>query len=271
MTRIVALPQTPPAQTTAPRKPRPAQATHIQVENVSHHYGRHSLVLEDVSLSIEPGEVVALIGRSGCGKSTLLHIMAGMLHPSQGTVYANGNPVRHADPSRVMMFQDPSLYPWMTVAQNAGIGLRFGGRPELIATRVPQLLELVGLEDFAGRNAQELSGGQAQRVALARSLATEPGLLLLDEPFSALDAFARRALRRDLRDIARACGLTVVLVTHDVAEAVAMADRAVILRPNPGRIAHITEIAPEIDRVPEAASFRAEEARLTALYAEHAA
>ncbi len=127
------------------------------------------------------------------------------------------------------MFQQPHLYPWMTVEQNVGLGLKFAGRHDEIQTRVPELLRLVELENFAKRNVQDLSGGQAQRVALARSLVLRPDVLLLDEPFSALDAVTRRALQRDVRRIASEFGITLVVVTHDIPEAVAMADRALVM------------------------------------------
>ena len=145
------------------------------------------------------------------------------------------------------MFQRPSLYPWMTVSQSVGLGLRFAGRPKQeITERVNELLQLVELEGYADRNVQELSGGQQQRVALARSLAVRPEVLLLDEPFSALDAVTRRALQRDVRRIAKEIGITLITVTHDIGEAVVMADRAFVMRSDPGQIAEVVPI--DIDR-----------------------
>ena len=147
--------------------------------------------------------------------------------PSAGEVRIDGALVAGPSPSWIVMFQQPHLYPWMTVEQNVGLGLKFAGRPrEEIEERVRELLQLVELEGYAGRNVQDLSGGQQQRVALARSLAVHPEVLLLDEPFSALDAVTRRALQRDVRRIAAEIGITLVIVTHDIPEAVAMADRA---------------------------------------------
>lgn len=210
---------------------------HIQIEALSHRYrNAKGNALEDVSLTVEPGELMALIGRSGCGKSTLLHIMAGLVMPTRGHVYIDGSPVEAPSPEWVMMFQQPSLFPWMTVAQNVALGLVFNRRSGDAKRRVPELLELVQLSDFANRNVQDLSGGQQQRVALARSLALKPKVLFLDEPFSALDAFTRASLQRDVRAIAREFGITTVLVTHDVSEAALMAERAVIMTSNPGRI-----------------------------------
>lgn len=196
-------------------------------------------------------------------------MMAGLTLPSQGEVVINGNTLRAPSPKWVMMFQAPSLYPWMTVAQNAALGLRFSRRSDEIAQRVPEVLGLVDLASFADRNAQELSGGQQQRVALARSLAPSPEMLLLDEPFSALDAFTRRALQKDVRKIAKTLGLTLVIVTHDVGEAVRMADRVLVLEANPGRIAEDTQIAlTEDERSGGSEPFQNEHSRLMGIYSD---
>ena len=243
---------------------------HLAVTGLSHTYRRtDGPVLADINLEIQPGELVALIGRSGSGKSTLLHMMAGLSSPSEGQVLINGVRVQKPSPRWVMMFQAPSLFPWMTVAQNAALGLRFTRRMLEAKTRIPEVLELVELSEFVDRNVQDLSGGQQQRVALARSLAPQPDLLLLDEPFSALDVFTRRALQRDVRAIARKLGLTLVLVTHDVSEAALMADRAVVLASGPGRIASeiVFEQADGV-REPNSAEFRKAQQRLTELYAD---
>ncbi len=210
-------------------------SANVSIDFITHTFkGQRAPTLEDIALHIMPGEQVALIGRSGCGKSTLLHMLAGLLMPSQGCVRIHGHQVTRPSAKWNMMFQKPSLYPWMTVAENAGLGLAFAGRND--ATKVARLLDMVGLSDKADANVQSLSGGQQQRVALARSLATSPDLLLLDEPFSALDAFTRAALQDEVARIARREKLTLVLVTHDIDEAVAMADRVLIMSANPGRI-----------------------------------
>lgn len=244
--------------------------SHVAAMGLSHTYRRSDgPVLSALDFEITPGSVIALLGRSGCGKSTLLHMLAGLSMPSEGEVVINGN--RVTGPSRrwVMMFQAPSLYPWLSVAQNVALGLRFARRSEEIATRVPEVLDLVDLGAFADRNAQELSGGQQQRVALARSLAPRPEMLLLDEPFSALDAFTRRSLQRDVRDIAKRLGVTLVMVTHDVSEAVLMADRVLVLDANPGRIADDVTISLEDDaRTTGADAFQAEQARLMQIYTD---
>ncbi len=242
----------------------------IAVRGVSHTYKRaDGAVLEDINLEIAEGSVVALIGRSGSGKSTLLHAIAGLNKPSVGEVEIFGKKVERPSARWVMMFQAPSLYPWMTVAQNASLGLKFTKRMNRASKRVPDVLEMVDLSAFADRNVQELSGGQQQRVALARSLVPEPDILLLDEPFSALDAFTRLSLQRDVRRIVKSLGLTLIIVTHDVAEATLMADRAVYLNSGPGRIAADTEITlDEAQRNEAAPAFRDEHARLSALYAQ---
>ncbi|MAZ16651.1 ABC transporter ATP-binding protein [Oricola sp.] len=243
------------------------KGAHLAVEKICHTYRRgRQQALSDIDLEVKPGEALALVGRSGCGKSTLLHIMSGLLAPTSGKVFIDGARVEAPSPRWVVMFQQPSLYPWMTVAQNVALGLRFTGRANEIASRVPEMLKLVELSDYANRNVQDLSGGQQQRVALARSLAPSPEILFLDEPFSALDAFTRGSLQRDVRRIAKDLGITLVLVTHDLPEAVTMVERAVVLAANPGRISEIVPIDLENRddlRTPEYAKARS---RLAAAY-----
>ncbi|MEJ2021281.1 MAG: ABC transporter ATP-binding protein [Maritimibacter sp.] len=252
-------------------KPKPVPVgAHLAVMGLSHTYRKvDGPVLADINFEIQPGEIVALLGRSGCGKSTLLHMLSGLSMPSAGEVVINGNVVLGPSPKWVMMFQAPSLYPWMSVAQNAALGLRFTRRTNDIAARVPEVLDLVELGAFADRNVQDLSGGQQQRVALARSLAPKPEVLLLDEPFSALDAFTRQSLQRDVRSIARSLGLTLIIVTHDVPEAVRMADRVLVLDANPGRIARdLTIELSDQERAAGGAAFEATQARLMATYTD---
>jgi len=253
----------------APRPQRRRSGAYVEVRGLSHSYRKQDgKVLSGIDFDIPPGEIVALLGRSGCGKSTLLHMLAGLTRPSEGSVAINGNTVLEPSPRWVMMFQAPSLYPWMTVAQNAALGLRFARRSGEIRHRVPEVLDLVEMGAFAERNAQELSGGQQQRVALARSLAPRPEMLLLDEPFSALDAFTRRNLQQDVRRIAQELGLTLVVVTHDVGEAVRMAERVIVLQAHPGRIAEDIRIAlDETDRDGGTEPFQQEYTRLMGLYA----
>lgn len=220
------------------------RGTEIRLMGLTHRYGSRSTVtFNKIDLESPQGEALAIIGRSGCGKSTLLHIVAGILKPSEGRVTLDGTLVTAPSPRWVMMFQAPHLYPWMTVTQNVGVGLTFArwSRRD-IAAKVKEAIALVELQDFAEANVQDLSGGQQQRVALARSLVMEPELLLLDEPFSALDAFTRAALQKDVRSIAKRLGFNIIIVTHDIDEAVIMADRAVIMAGSPGNIVHEMDV-----------------------------
>jgi len=210
-------------------------SANLSIDYISHTFkGQPAPTLEDIAITIAPGEKIALIGRSGCGKSTLLHMLAGLLMPSDGCVRINGHQVSRPSAKWNMMFQKPSLYPWMDVQENVALGLTLAGIKD--PEKVAGLLELVNLEEKANANVQSLSGGQQQRVALARSLATTPELLLLDEPFSALDAFTRSSLQDEVSLIVAKQDLTMVIVTHDIEEAAAMADRVLIMSANPGRI-----------------------------------
>lgn len=220
------------------------RGTEIKIERLSQRYPSRKIpTFNQVDLISPPGEALAIIGRSGCGKSTLLHILAGLTKGTEGRVLLNGEEVTGPSPRWVMMFQAPHLFPWMTVAQNVGVGLTFGrwSKSE-IRERVTEAIQLVELQEFAESNVQDLSGGQQQRVALARSLVMEPEILLLDEPFSALDAFTRASLQKDVRSIAKRLGFNIVIVTHDIDEAIIMADRAVIMAGSPGSIVHELEV-----------------------------
>jgi len=212
-------------------------SSNIWISDLTHYYKKQTKpTLENINLTIPKGQLTALIGRSGCGKSTLLQMIAGLLIPSEGAIRINAHTVHKPSAKWNMMFQKPSLYPWMTVRENAALGLVFSGTYKDKKEKVEALLDMVGLEEHKDKNVQQLSGGQQQRVALARSLATEPEVLLLDEPFSALDAFTRSALQTEVAQICHDHGITMVLVTHDIDEAVAMADSVVIMSQNPGRI-----------------------------------
>ena len=191
-------------------------------------------VLQDVRLRLQPGECMALVGASGCGKSTLLRIVAGLEREFDGQVLLAGQPVQGPTRAIRFVFQEPRLFPWLTVAQNVAFDddAARSQRP-----RIEALLAEVGLAGLADRLPKQLSGGQAQRVSIARGLFVQPKLLLLDEPFSAVDAFTRLRLQALLRSVARAHGITVLLVTHDIDEAVALADRVLVFEAGPGRIA----------------------------------
>lgn len=213
------------------------KASSVWIADLSHTFKKQPKpTLKNINLTIPKGQLTALIGRSGCGKSTLLQMIAGLLIPSDGVVRINAHTVTKPSAKWNMMFQKPSLYPWMTVRENAALGLVFSGTYKAKQDRVEALLDMVGLADHKDKNVQQLSGGQQQRVALARSLATEPEILLLDEPFSALDAFTRTQLQNEVAEICHNQGITMVMVTHDIDEAVAMADKVVIMSQNPGEI-----------------------------------
>ncbi|PSL38494.1 sulfonate transport system ATP-binding protein [Labedella gwakjiensis] len=186
-------------------------------------------VLRDIGLHVEPGEVVAILGTSGCGKSTLLRITGGLDTASAGVVRIDGAPVDGIDPRTAVGFQEPRLLPWRTVHDNVALGLPRGTSKADGQARVSRLIDLVGLGEFAGHRPREISGGMAQRTSLARALARNPGVLLLDEPFGALDALTRLKMQDLLLEILSAEPTTVLLVTHDVDEALQLADRVVLL------------------------------------------
>jgi NitT/TauT family transport system ATP-binding protein len=193
--------------------------------------------LSEANLSIRKGEFICLIGASGCGKSTLLRIMAGFETPTAGEALMWGKPIDGPDPSRGMVFQDYALFPWLSVRDNIGFGPASRGlsRGEVGAT-VDKFVELVGLQKFASAYPHQLSGGMKQRVAIARVLANDAELVLMDEPFGALDAMTRERLQDELLEIWQRTGLTVVFVTHSIEEAIFLAGRVVVMTPGPGRI-----------------------------------
>lgn len=211
----------------------------IQARSVGHWFetgdGRLD-VLDDVTIDVDPGEFVALLGPSGCGKSTLLRLIAGLDAPRTGKVGANKVRIVGPDPSRLLVFQDPTLYPWRTVRQNVALGLEATGQVDNAQDRIDRALDLVGLGDFANALPNELSGGMAQRAALARVLVNNPRLLLLDEPLGKLDSLTRMTLQAELVKLWRDARFTALLVTHDVEEALLLAERIVIFSPRPARI-----------------------------------
>jgi NitT/TauT family transport system ATP-binding protein len=202
--------------------------------------GRGKVVraLVDVDLHVEEGELVTLVGASGCGKSTLLSIAAGLIEATEGAVLVDGRHVTGPGPDRGLVFQGYSLYPWRTVAENVGFGLELKGMGRAdIATRVTEYLRVMGLSEFAGALPRQLSGGMQQRVAIARALATEPSVLLFDEPFGALDSQTRASMRDFVVQVQADTGATILMVTHDVEEAVYLSNRVYVLSSRPGRVA----------------------------------
>ena len=213
----------------------------LSLERVGKTYPNGVHALDAVTLDVEPGEIVAVIGGSGCGKSTLLRAISGLDTPTQGSVRLDDVTVTQPNEKIGIIFQEPRLLPWLTVADNIGFGIE--GRPKSERReRVAFALDRVGLSDKAKVWPRELSGGQAQRVAIARALVPRPQVLLLDEPFSALDAFTRVDLQDHLLNLWAELKPTLVVVTHDVEEAIVLADRIVVMRPRPGRVADEIEI-----------------------------
>nr|WP_284145601.1 ABC transporter ATP-binding protein [Xanthobacter aminoxidans] len=229
--------------------------------------GEQLEVLRNIDLDVPERSIVALVGASGCGKSTLLNIVAGLIPPDQGTVFLNGQKSSAFKDWRTMtyMFQEDRLFPWRTTAQNVALGLEAAGMPRKERRdRVMQVLELVGLEKFADSFPHELSGGMRSRAALGRSLVTEPSILLMDEPFSKLDPSIRTQMHDEVLRIAGLRQMSVLFVTHDVEEAVVLANKIVVLMPRPGRVKETREIALPYPRNPLSPEV-AEEVRLLRL------
>jgi len=221
--------------------PARTAATKLVLEHVSKWFKTSSLnvhALDDVTLRIAEGEFVCLVGPSGCGKSTLLNIIAGLERPDRGLVQAGGQAIVGPGPHRLMMFQEAALFPWLTVLSNVLFGLKLNTELSAVERRekAEYFLDLVGLKRFMHSNVHELSGGMKQRVALARALAPQPSVLLMDEPFGALDALTREQLYGDIQRIWSQHRKTIVFVTHNVREAVCLGDRVILFSPHPGRI-----------------------------------
>ena len=226
----------------------------LHIDHVGKTYSNGTVALESLNLLVGEGEFVALVGGSGCGKSTLLRLVSGLDGASAGRVLIDGVPVTEPVEKIGLIFQEPRLLPWLSVADNIGFGIRHLLAAER-SRRVGDLLRDIRLPDYGSRRPKELSGGQAQRVAIARALAPEPDILLLDEPFSALDAFTRAELQDHLIDLWQKHRRTFVIVTHDIEEAVALADRVVVMRPHPGRVAEELAIGAARPRDRTAPSF----------------
>lgn len=213
----------------------------LEIRNLTKIYRNGQHALDRFSLSLPRGEITAVIGGSGCGKSTLLRLVSGLETPTQGSVVIDGETIDKPHPLVNLIFQEPRLLPWLTVADNIGFGLGDLERQKRDAI-VSDGLERVGLSGYGYHWPKELSGGQAQRVAIARALATNPEVLLLDEPFSALDAFTRADLQEHLLNIWDASRPTMIIVTHDIDEALFLARRIVVMQPSPGRILDVIDV-----------------------------
>jgi NitT/TauT family transport system ATP-binding protein len=211
----------------------------LDVEHVSHAFdidGSVLPVLDDVNFTVKPGEFIALLGPSGCGKSTLLRLVAGLEAPRSGVLREDGSPVTGPFPSRVVVFQDPTLFPWRSVWNNVALGLEAQGILKSQRPRVDAAINLVGLSQFRNAYPHQLSGGMAQRVALARALVNDPKILILDEPLGRLDSLTRITMQAELVTLWQRKGFTTLLVTHDVEEALFLANRVIVLSDRPARI-----------------------------------
>lgn len=217
--------------------PQACEPLSLHVAHVHHGYpvkGAMRPVLENVSFDVAPGEFVALLGPSGCGKSTLLRLIAGLEPPLSGQIKADEQVITGPGPDRIVMFQDPTLYPWRTVEANVALGLDIGKRPDPAIVR--EALQLVGLEKDAAAWPHQLSGGMAQRVALARALVNNPRMLILDEPLGKLDSLTRLTMQGEIRRFWQERGFSALMVTHDVEEALLLATRVLVFSPRPARI-----------------------------------
>lgn len=213
----------------------------LAIENISMRFdlpnGGSVQALKDVSLNLKEGEIMSVLGPSGCGKTTLLNIVAGFLAPTEGQIVMNGHTVKGPDAERGMVFQQGALFEWMSVRENVGFGPRMKGMPKHdMAETVDHLLDVVGLQDFKEKAVYELSGGMQQRVSLARCLANDPDVILMDEPLGALDALTREKMQSLVLKLWKETGKTIILITHSVEEALLLGERLLVMAPRPGRI-----------------------------------
>lgn len=220
---------------------------HIEIDHVvkrfpAHNGGRETHALEDICLTIEPGSFVSLIGASGCGKSTMLRIIAGLTRATNGEVRLDGETITEPGSDRGFVFQEHALFPWLTIRQNVAFGLKSQGIYKKLAGEVDKWLSIIGLTGFEDMYPHQLSGGMCQRACLARSLAVSPKALLLDEPLGALDAFTRMHMQDEILGVWQQRRTTMLMVTHDVDEAIYMSDRVIMLTPRPGRIDRVIDI-----------------------------
>ena len=219
----------------------------IIVNNLTHTFGKGTpdalTVLDGINLKFESGSFNAIVGTSGCGKSTLLKMMAGLFEPSDGQMTLDGDVIKGTDRRRGMVFQQDAVFPWMTVSKNISYGPRLRGASKQKQAEVEtKWVDLVGLKGFEDRWPRELSGGMRKRVDIGRVYANDPEVLLMDEPFGALDAQTKERMQADLQDLWQVTGKTVIFVTHDLEEAIFLADRIIVMSARPGRIRHIEEV-----------------------------
>ena len=214
----------------------------LEVNGLHKDFGGKVTALKDINFKTHKREFVCVIGPSGCGKSTLIRILAGLEEHSSGEVLLDGNPIKGPGPDRGMVFQSYTLFPWLTVKKNVMFGLEVSGRGGLAEQEAMQWIDLVGLSKFANSYPHQLSGGMKQRVAIARALANQPRILLMDEPFGALDAQTRSKMQAYLMEIWRNIDVTILFITHDLDEAVYLADRILVLKAHPGEVQELIEV-----------------------------
>ncbi|MED5017272.1 ABC transporter ATP-binding protein [Paenibacillus chibensis] len=226
-------------------------ASLLEMDHISVAYDDGRRVLDDIHLTIEQGEFVSIIGKSGCGKSTLLNVIAGYIRPKHGKVLVQGHEVNKPGPDRGFVFQDLALFPWLSVLDNVSFGLRMAGvGKQERHERSREAIRMVGLAGSEHKSISDLSGGMKQRVAIARTLVTKPNILLMDEPFSALDEQTRESLQEELLRIQKETGMTVILVTHSIDEAIYLSDRVAVFD-DQGRIHNLIQIGLGKPRIPE--------------------
>jgi NitT/TauT family transport system ATP-binding protein len=234
---------------------------HIELQHVYKsfaHNGASIEALHDVTLTVAEGEFVCLLGPSGCGKSTIINLIAGLDRPDQGAILVDGRPITGPHASRTVVFQEAALFPWLSVLGNVEFGLRMGGMPPpMRRSRALEYLRLVHLSKFIHAFPHQLSGGMKQRVAIARALALQPEILLLDEPFAALDAQTRAVLQNELLEIWELARPTILFVTHNVREATGLADRVYVISSRPGQIREVRPIDVPRPRRPDDAALQA--------------
>lgn len=211
--------------------------------------------LNEIDMTLNSGEFISLVGPSGCGKSTILRLVAGLIHPTTGKVSVDGKEVQEPSPERGMVFQKPTLFPWLTVEKNIGFSLNMQGKLKGNEEKVEQMLKVIGLESFKDDYPGQLSGGMAQRVALVRSLISQPDILLLDEPLGALDAFTRMNMQDEILKMWQENKQLVMMVTHDVDEAIYMGTRVIVMDANPGRVVADIKIEENYPRNRSSAAF----------------
>jgi NitT/TauT family transport system ATP-binding protein len=254
-------------------------AAAVSIEDLSMEFisrGQRLVALQNVDLDIAPGELFVIVGPSGCGKTTLLRVLQGLASPTRGRILVGGKPVTGPGPDRGFVFQQDALYPWRSVLRNVGFGLELQGvdKPQARA-RALAMIDLVGLNGFESHYPHELSGGMRQRVNLARALAIAPAILLMDEPFAALDALTRETMQHELLRIAAAAGTTVIFITHQIDESVFLGDRVAVFATRPGRLQEIIPIdlpRPRPAGVKQSPQFQSHVARIVRLigtYASH--